>query len=87
MGFVIINMSANSYPFILTPVVTNGIVYQLFPTVETAEIFYCWILHILTLTFLGIILWIGLMARLLKKKERLITLISFSDFKRLADIY
>ena len=71
LGFILISMALNSYPFIISTVINQSNARRFFPTKENSSNTYCWLLHILSLITVLMCLSFGVMGKLLQQKRRI----------------
>lgn len=71
LAFIILSMSTDNYPFIMTPSVNVDIQTRFDPHFSNGTAIFCWAIHILSFTIAAVCLAIGIMARLLRKKRRI----------------
>ncbi len=70
IGFIVLSMAMNSYPFNLTPAINSRVENRFFPSAFNSSLLYSWVIHLISLFVGGICVSVGIFTRLLKKKRR-----------------
>jgi ABC-type dipeptide/oligopeptide/nickel transport system permease subunit len=71
LGFIVLSMILNNYPFILSTAINQANARRFFPTSENASGTYCWLLHFLSIFIALTCLSFGVLGKLLQKKRRI----------------
>lgn len=71
VGFIVLSMALNSYPFILSTSINQSNARRYYPTSTNSSGVYIWILHVMSLMIALFCLAFGVLGRLLQKKRRI----------------